>query len=434
MTGQVIHNDARGDRVGARVRARRPHRSALEPEHDLVHRHRGRRLDPGRRGAAAGRGRRGGRLAGRTRSTAPGPTTPTCGRSSSSSRAPDDAFVRGILPAVPGSYCLASLTRTRPTASLRRRRSRSPGTPPKASRSDCGQAEEAPELAEDPGGRAPDEEPVDPVGAVAERPVADRPLDDLDRRAGRNAASGASRIRATSVGLSGQPGRRSAIATTGVTRKSLTGIQTRSSGPTTRTPAASASSPTSSAASRSAVATRVGVAGLGLPPGKLTSPRVMAVVARRARSGRSGRRRRRRARRARAPRPAGRSRSGPSTAAGRRPSVRTGMSSAGRRRAAAAGSGRRAARPRPLDRTVRPVRGRSVDELAAVASRFGSSRRAGRGPTSPSAARRSPAPAGSARRRCAAARASRRSAGLGDDRRAVGREDERARRPGRRRR
>src|SRR4029077_19293692 len=38
------------------------------------------------------------------------------------------------------------------------------------------------ELAEDPGSGAPDVYPVDPVAPIAERPVADRPLDDLDRR------------------------------------------------------------------------------------------------------------------------------------------------------------------------------------------------------------------------------------------------------------
>ena len=47
--------------------------------------------------------------------------------------------------------------------------------------------QDGPELAQDPGGRAPHREPVDVVRPVAERPVADRPLDDLDRGAGQEA-------------------------------------------------------------------------------------------------------------------------------------------------------------------------------------------------------------------------------------------------------
>ena len=72
----------------ARVRAERPDRAALQPEHDLVHRHRGRRLGRRRRRAAPGRGRRGGPLAARTCRTARGPITATCERSSSSSPGP----------------------------------------------------------------------------------------------------------------------------------------------------------------------------------------------------------------------------------------------------------------------------------------------------------------------------------------------------------
>ena len=45
-----------------------------------------------------------------------------------------------------------------------------------------GVAEDGSELAEDPGRRAPDVETVDAVAAVAERPVTDRALDDLDGR------------------------------------------------------------------------------------------------------------------------------------------------------------------------------------------------------------------------------------------------------------
>jgi len=63
-----------------------------------------------------------------------------------------------------------------------------------------------------------------------------------------------------------------AIARTGVTRKSLTGIQKASSWPMIRTPAAAASRPTSSAASRSAVAAASWSMASALPPGKLTSP------------------------------------------------------------------------------------------------------------------------------------------------------------------
>src|SRR5438046_777461 len=59
---------------------------------------------------------------------------------------------------------------------------------------------------------------------------------------GRNAATSGSRIRATSTGSAVRAGRRPAIATIGVIRKSLTGIQTVSSLPRTSTPAAAASS------------------------------------------------------------------------------------------------------------------------------------------------------------------------------------------------
>ena len=133
-------------------------------------------------------------------------------------------------------------------------------------------AEHGAELAEDPGGRAPDVEPVDPVAAVAERPVAIvRSTISIGAPAGtrRPAASGSGRPR---PGRRVRTGARSAIATTGVMRKSLTGMKTSSSAPTTRTPAAPASRPISSPASRSAVAAGSGVAGSALPPGKLTSP------------------------------------------------------------------------------------------------------------------------------------------------------------------
>ena len=87
-------------------------------------------------------------------------------------------------------------------------------------------------------------------------------------------------MRATSAGDAASTGRRSAIATTGVTAKSLTGIQNGSSAPTTRTPAATGSRATSSAASRSAVAGEVRVLGLGLAAGEAHLARVVAAAGR----------------------------------------------------------------------------------------------------------------------------------------------------------
>ena len=134
-------------------------------------------------------------------------------------------------------------------------------------------AEHRSELAEDPRGGAPDVQPVDPVAAVAERPVADRPLDDLDlARPGRNASTGASRMRATSAGCGAAPGARRATATIGVDPVVADRDEDRVERPTTRTPAASGSRPISSAASRSAVADGSASSGSALPPGKLTSP------------------------------------------------------------------------------------------------------------------------------------------------------------------
>ena len=143
-------------------------------------------------------------------------------------------------------------------------------------------AQERPQLAEDPGGRAPDVEPADPVAAVADPPLADVALDDLDRRGRQERATAAPRRsrrprRATATSA----GRRPAIATTGVTRKLLTGIQNGSSVPTiAHARPRPASSPISSAASRSAVATRSASASSARPPGKLTSPRVVAAAGR----------------------------------------------------------------------------------------------------------------------------------------------------------
>ena len=62
------------------------------------------------------------------------------------------------------------------------------------------------------------------------------------------------------------------MATIGVTAKSLTGIQNRSSGRRPGRRPRPASRPTSSAASRRAVAARSASPGSALPPGKLTSP------------------------------------------------------------------------------------------------------------------------------------------------------------------
>ena len=67
IAGQVIHSDGRGVVSELAFARRGDHRAALQPEHDLVRRHRGRRLGPGRRRARTGRGRRGGPVAGRRR-------------------------------------------------------------------------------------------------------------------------------------------------------------------------------------------------------------------------------------------------------------------------------------------------------------------------------------------------------------------------------
>ena len=91
---RVGRADRPGHRLGrprhdhrARLRAQRPDRAAREPEYDLVHRRS--RAAAGSASATSGRGsrparRRSGRPTSRTR---PGPSTPRCARSSSSSRA-----------------------------------------------------------------------------------------------------------------------------------------------------------------------------------------------------------------------------------------------------------------------------------------------------------------------------------------------------------
>ena len=52
VAGQVIHADARGVVAELAFARRASLRAALQPEHDLVRRHRGRRLGPGRRRGA----------------------------------------------------------------------------------------------------------------------------------------------------------------------------------------------------------------------------------------------------------------------------------------------------------------------------------------------------------------------------------------------
>ena len=125
------------------------------------------------------------------------------------------------------------------------------------------------------------------VGAVAEQPVADRSA----RRSGSRASGRKRRHRrfddachlVAAEAMQHRAGGR-ATATTGVTRKSLTGMQNRVEQPDDadarrhRRP-----SPTSSAASRRAVARDVGVVGLGLAAGEAD----LAAVVRRHASARS---------------------------------------------------------------------------------------------------------------------------------------------------
>ena len=65
VTGPGHPLGRRGIDHRARLRARRAHRAARQPEHDVVRRHRGRRLGRRRRRADPGRGRRGRPVAGR---------------------------------------------------------------------------------------------------------------------------------------------------------------------------------------------------------------------------------------------------------------------------------------------------------------------------------------------------------------------------------
>jgi hypothetical protein len=78
--------------------------------------------------------------------------------------------------------------------------------------------QERPQLAEDPGGRAPDVEPADPVAAVAEPPPPSSRSTISIGAGGTNSENGASTIAATSSGDADSAGGRAAIATTGVTR------------------------------------------------------------------------------------------------------------------------------------------------------------------------------------------------------------------------
>ena len=136
------------------------------------------------------------------------------------------------------------------------------------------------ELAQDPRRRPPDRQPVDRVGAVAQRPVADGPLDDLDRGVGQEPGHRRLDDPGDLVGRGDQ--RRagaSATATTGVTAKSLTGIQNRSSRPDDPDAGRVGIEATSSAASRSAVAAEVGVVRLGLAAREADLAAVVPVAA-----------------------------------------------------------------------------------------------------------------------------------------------------------
>ena len=180
----------------------------------------------------------------------PGPTTPRCGPSSSSSRRGRRRRCAGPRgPRRPGSprkpSPLADACEGRPGEDDRRRppattpRRASPSSSPiRSARQDRS------ELAEDPRGRAPHQQivaaPSDRVGAIAQRPVADRPLDDHDRGAGQERGRpppqhdpGHLGRRATSAGSAGD-------ATTGSTRNGSPGWQTSSSRPTTSISAAGA--------------------------------------------------------------------------------------------------------------------------------------------------------------------------------------------------
>ena len=125
-------------------------------------------------------------------------------------------------------------------------------------------------LAEDPGRRAPDEEALDPVGAVAQRPSRTvRSTTRSRRRAGTRRAAPRRSGRP-------RPGRRedrlaAATARTGVNPEAADGDPDGFELPTTRTPAATVQ-PHLLGRLAQRGRRRVGVVGSALPPGKLTSP------------------------------------------------------------------------------------------------------------------------------------------------------------------
>ena len=142
----------------------------------------------------------------------------------------------------------------RPATASRSITSRRAALGPRAGEPAQHRPSDRPELAEDPGGRAPHVEAVDPVrrrsGAASRGSSARR---SRSGRPGRKASTGGVRIRATSAGAATS---RSARGDRDDRRDPEVADRDEdlSSGPMTRTPAAAASSPTSSAASRRAVA------------------------------------------------------------------------------------------------------------------------------------------------------------------------------------
>ena len=214
LTGQVIHSDGRGIDLRARVRAR-----ARASSRTRTRTRPGSSSSRAAAGSASARSGRGSpparRCCGRpTSSTRPGPSTPRCARSSSSSPAPT---TRGRDPrpgarAGPGRSRRRSSTRrwarsptTGQAGAPRRRRTASPTRPVRSSVRR---------------GRAPSwlriravapqtDRPSTVVGAVAQRPAADRRARPSAIGApGRNVATRGSTIRATSAGEATRIGRR----------------------------------------------------------------------------------------------------------------------------------------------------------------------------------------------------------------------------------
>ena len=286
------------------------------------------------------------------------------------------------------------------------------------------------ELAEDPGGRAPHQQlgaviGRDRIGAVAQRPVADRPLDDLDRGPGQEAVDrrlddpGDLDRRGTRAGM------RAATATTGINANRLTGIQTSSSRPTTSIPDA-AGRPTSSSASRRAVATMSRSSGSTLPAGQADFARVEPVVRRPFRQDDPGGTRPRRA-----PRGRGRRRVDRSRPPGRRSVGRGHRSIPGSARpfpAAAGRAARAAGRGRRRSSSLAMLR-RAGQLTSSPPSRFGGSSVSGR-----SSDRRAAATRGRSRCRRARGPGIAPICGLDGDRCVVGREHQRPADAGRHRR